>query len=634
MTEKLGLPNDAPTLALAGRPGAGKTSLWKAITARRGFCPERPGPTVDVEVGVYRLGGRRGALVDLPGCHDLGLGGGAASEREALSRDYLLARRADLVIVAVRATDLALDLCLVLGLIEAGYEVVVALTHVDLAKGRGLEVDAPGLSRRLGVPVVVTLARTGEGVDRLVKTAVAKAAERREAKVASGHLAAEPPRPAGSTPGGAPLAGTDVLAAQQRMAEARSLAAACLSGTPARFGRATLADKVDRVVTHRVWGLPVLLGVMWAVFKFTFDGGAPLTALLGAGLAAGRDALRGLLQAAGAGTLLTSFIVDGLATGIGSVLVFLPLVLLLFVALAALEESGYMARASCVTDRFMRAVGLEGRAFVPLALGFGCNVPAILASRLLESRRERMATILVSPLMSCSARLPIFTLFAGAFFGARQGLVVLSLYGVGVALAIVVARLITRRLPGSTPDLVLELPSYRWPSLRGTAHQAWAGGWAFVRKVGTSIAAGVAVMWVLARLPPGAAYAGPDSLLGRLGSWIAPVLAPAGLGNWETASALLFGLWGKEFVVATLGVVHGTSRAALPLVLQAHFTPLTAVSFMVLSLAYSPCLATIAAMRHETGSWKWPALAVGYGLVLGLGLAILVFQTGRLLGWG
>ena len=639
---KLVSPNPTVRIvALVGNPNSGKTTIFNALTGERRDTGNRPGVTVECVEGkalARRAPAPRVAaasalparglgreprdeiiVVDLPAAYDFD----GYSEDEAVARDYLLSGRAGAVLNVVDAMNLERNLYLTIRLLEAGLPLVVALNRIDQARALGLSPDSEALSLGLGgVPVVQTVALTGEGLE--------------EALAAAAGLADGQAGPAFRVDYGSELEAEGHLPAMaaKRFELAARLARGCLG--PARStvpGRRRATDLVDRVVTHRYGGVAILLAVMWAVFKFTFSVGTPLITLVSRLLSVAGRLVESLAETAGAPDLVRSFVVDGLMAGMGSVLVFLPLVFSLFLALAVLEETGYMARASCVSDRFMRALGLGGKAFIPLVLGFGCNVPAILAARTLENRRDRLATILVSPFMSCSGRLPVYTLFAGAFFGARQGLVVFSVYLLGVVMAAAMAKLVTARvMPGESADFLMELPSYRWPSWRGVLRQAWGQAWMFIRKAGTIIAAGVVVMWVLGSLPWGVAYASRDSLLGRLGAAVAVVLRPAGLGNWETGAALVFGFVAKEFVVAALGLVHGAGAQALPALLAAHFTPLTALSFMVLVLLYSPCLATVAAIRKETGSWKWPALAAGYSLVLGLGMATAVYQVGRVLG--
>jgi len=655
--EKLVAPNPsarssvAPTIALVGSPNSGKTTIYNALTGQWRDTGNRPGVTVECVEGRLRrrwteaagVSARDLVLVDLPGAYDLE----GYTEDEAVTRDFLLSGRASAVLNVVDAANLERSLYLTVGLLEAGLPVVVALNQVDQARAQGLRPDPEALSRALGgVPVVATVGLTGEGLDRALEAAARLAVQARSGSAGgrAGPVFRVDYGPELAT--AAPEARRLGMAAR-RFELAAQLARACLGGgaagevapaaaaataaAPAAVHSAT--DVIDRVVTHRYAGVAVLLGVMAAVFKFTFAVGTPLTDLVSELLASVGRITASVLEAAGLPGVLRSFLVDGLLAGVGSVLVFVPLVFSLFFALAVLEETGYLARASCVTDRFMRALGLGGKAFIPLVLGFGCNVPAILAARTLENRRDRLVTILVTPFMSCSGRLPLYTLFAGAFFGARQGLVVFGVYLLGVLMAVLMARLVTARLlPGESPDLIVELPAYRWPSWRNVLRGAWWRTLQFIRKAGTIIAAGVAVMWVLASLPWGVTYAGRESLLGRLGSVVAVALRPAGLGDWETGAALVFGFAAKEFAVAALGLVHGAGEKALPALLAAHFTPLTALSFLVLTLLYTPCLATVAVIRKETGSWKWPALAVGASLLLGLTTAAAVYQVGRALG--
>lgn len=291
-----------------------------------------------------------------------------------------------------------------------------------------------------------------------------------------------------------------------------------------------------------------------------------------------------------------------------------------------------MARAAFVMDKFMHLLGLHGKSFIPMIVGFGCNVPAIMATRVLESRKDRILTILVDPLISCSARLPIYVLFAGAFFQKQQGLVVFTLYLLGIVLAVVVARLFKRIFfREEIAPLIMELPPYHPPTLRSLLLHTWLRTWLFVRKAGTVIAPASVVIWLLGTLPWGVKYASSSSLLGRLGGLVAPVLAPAGFGYWWAAVALLAGVVAKELVVGTMAAIHGTGPQGVVQVLRQSFTPVSAYAFMVMSLVYIPCVATIAAIRRET-NWRWTALAVGYTLLLGWSLAVAIYQIGSRLG--
>lgn len=397
--------------------------------------------------------------------------------------------------------------------------------------------------------------------------------------------------------------------------------------------RLSTTDKIDRIITNRYLGIPIFLLAMWAVFQFTFKAGAPLTGWMESFF----EWLGGLtgtwLAGFGASKLLLSLAVDGVIGGVGSVLIFVPNIFLLFFAISLLEDSGYMARAAYIMDRFMHSLGLHGKSFIPLLIGFGCNVPAVMATRTLENKRDRLITILINPLMSCSARLPVYVLFAGAFFSAYQSLVIFSLYILGLVLAILMGVVFKRFLfTGETSHFVMELPPYRVPTLKSTFIHMWERGSSFIRKAGTIIFAAVILIWALSNLPAGVDYASQESMLGRIGSFIAPIFKPAGFGSWEASVALAFGILAKEVVVGTLGVIYGVEEAGLTEAIAQNWTPLSAYAFMVMTLIYIPCIATVGAIKRETNSWGWTAFAVGYSLVFGWVLAVLVYQIGRLLG--
>jgi ferrous iron transport protein B len=394
--------------------------------------------------------------------------------------------------------------------------------------------------------------------------------------------------------------------------------------------RLDISDRIDRILVNRYLGIPIFLGMMWLVFQSVFTLGGPLSD--------GIEAMIGWLgesASAGIGSLggskwLSSLVSDGIISGVGSVLVFLPNILLLFLAIAILEASGYMARAAFVMDRFMHALGLHGKSFIPMLMGFGCNIPGIMAARTMESEKDRILTILVSPLMSCSGRLPIYTLFAGAFFAENQGWVVFSLYLLGIILAIIVARIFKGLFFGAeVSPLIMELPPYRMPTVKGVLIHMWERGSLFLKKAGTIIFAGVVLIWLLASLPLGVEYASQESLIGQIGSLFAPLLKPAGFGFWQAGVALLFGILAKEVVVGTFGTLYGVEEAGLTHVIQGVFDPLSAYAFMVMSLIYIPCIAAIATIKRET-NWRWTFIAVGYSLILGWLLAVGIYQAGRM----
>jgi len=391
-----------------------------------------------------------------------------------------------------------------------------------------------------------------------------------------------------------------------------------------------ISDRIDRILINRYLGIPIFLGMMWLVFQLVFTLGGPLADWIDALMGwLGESASDGIEKIGGA-KWFSSLISDGIIGGVGSVLVFLPNIMLLFLAIAILEASGYMARAAFVMDRFMHALGLHGKSFIPMLIGFGCNIPGIMATRTLESEKDRILTILVNPLMSCSARLPIYTLFAGAFFAKHQGWIVFSLYLLGIILAILIARIFKGLFfAGEVAPLIMELPPYRLPTLKGIIIHMWERSSLFLRKAGTIIFAGVVFIWLLASLPLGVEYASQESLIGRLGSFFTPLLKPAGFGFWQAGVALLFGILAKEVVVGTFGTLYGVEEAGLTSVIQGVFNPLSAYAFMVMSLVYIPCIAAIATIKRET-NWRWTFLAIGYSLILGWLLAVGIYQAGKI----
>ena len=382
--------------------------------------------------------------------------------------------------------------------------------------------------------------------------------------------------------------------------------------------RITLSDQIDKVVLNRWLGIPIFLAILYGMFQFTFAVSVPLMGWI--------DRLFGWLAGFAEGispAWLSSLIADGIIGGVGSVLVFVPVIFLLYIALSILEDSGYLARAAFVMDRLMHKIGLHGRSFVPLMLGFGCNVPAIMATRTIENPKDRLVTILVNPLMSCGARLPIYALFAAAFFTAYQGLVVFSMYAIGITLAIIMAWIFRSRLvKGESGHFVMELPPYRLPTITGVITHMWERGRVFLIRAGTIIFGIVVFIWLLD-------YVGALEPIGRT---IAPIFSPAGFGQWQAAVTLMFGILAKEVVVGTFGALFAVEGGILgeAIATQLGWTPLIAYAFMAMCLIYVPCMATIAIVKRETNSWKWTGFLIGYTLVLGWLVATLIYQIGRL----
>ncbi len=391
---------------------------------------------------------------------------------------------------------------------------------------------------------------------------------------------------------------------------------------------ATTSDKIDRVLVHRVWGIPIFLGIMYGVFQFVFNAAAPLADLIRLGFGRLAEMAAGV-SPAWWGSLLS----DGIIGGVGSVLSFVPNIFFLFIAISILEDCGYLARAAFVMDRAMHRIGLHGRSFIPLILGFGCTIPAVMACRTIENPKDRITTILVSPFIACGARLPIFVLLAGAFFPARAGLVVFAMYGIGIGVAIITALIFRKTLfRGPSGHFVMELPPYRLPTFTGVAVHMWERGRHFLKRAGTIIFAVVVLVWVLASLPWGVDYAGETSVLGHLGNAIAPVFIPCGFGQWPAAASLVFGFLAKETVVGSLGAIFTAEEGVLgsALIAQLGWTPLIAFAFMAFSLLYVPCVAAIGTIKGETNSWKWPWFSIVYSTGVAWIAATLIYQIGRL----
>ncbi|MGN6330079.1 MAG: ferrous iron transport protein B [Motilibacteraceae bacterium] len=639
-------PAGAPVVALVGAPNAGKSTLFNALTGARRTMGNWPGTTVEVGRGAWRVpcgcdqecgcGPQAVALVDLPGAYSLD----PVSPDEELTRQLLLevpaTDRPDVVVAVVDAAHLARSLYLVAQLRETDMRMVLAVTMTDLAARRGTRFDAGALAAAAGVPVVELDPRHRHGVDDLAGAVVA-------ARTAPAPLqrvvTADGPEP------------DDLDLADERFAWIESLVAACTSEGDAP--RRSWSDRVDRWAVSPVVGPLLFLAVMWLVFQATTTVAAPLQDALDRFVAGPVSSLFGaVFDAVGlGGSFVRGFVVDGLVAGVGMLLTFLPLMAVMFLLLALLEDSGYMARAAVVTDRLMRTIGLPGRAFLPLVVGFGCNVPAISATRVLPDARQRVMTALLVPFTSCSARLTVYVLVATTFFPQHAGLVVFAMYVVSIVLVVLVGlamRSTLWRTMGADP-LVLDLPPYQRPAPRLLAVVTWVRVKGFLRTASGIIVATVAVVWVLQSVPvTGQAQFGKvpvaDSAYAATAKVIAPVFDPAGFGEWRTSSALVVGFVAKEAVITSWAQTYAVAEPAsahqpghLGTELEADFErssgghPIPAVlAFLVFLLAYTPCVATLAAQRREIGL-RWTVFGVGVQLTVAWTLATLVFQLGRLL---
>ena len=622
-------PAGAPIIALVGSPNSGKSTLFNALTGAKAQTGNWPGTTVEVSRGAWKLGESTADLIDFPGTYSLD----PLSPDEALTRAMLIDcpadERPDAVVVVVDASAVARGLNVALQLAEQPYRLIIALTKTDVALNQGQEVDPAALAEATSIPVVVVDGRRREGVEKL-----------REAVVES--LASVPVQLREDT------------GLEARFAELDAAAKAAVSevehATP-------ISHRLDAVALHPVAGPLLFLAVMWLVFQITTTVAAPLQDGLEA-LVSGplSDWARAGLAAIGLGhPLITGLLVDGLIGGVGMVLTFAPLMALMFLCLAVLEDSGYMARAAVVTDRLMRAIGLPGKAFIPIVVGFGCNVPAISATRVLGSPRHRIMTALLIPFTSCSARLVVFVMLSATFFPEHAGSVVFIMYVISIALLVLVGLALRKTLWRAVPEeaLVIDLPTYQLPTVRLALSVMWTRLKGFLQTAGGIIVSTVVVVWLLMAIPVGAAaqdssWGEPptpeDSAYGAVAHAIAPAFAPAGFDSWSLTGPLVTGFVAKEALISTWAQTYAVedvtdasaeeqSHSALSDHVRADFEqasgghPLAAVwAYMLFLLAYTPCVATIAAQRREIG-WRWTLFGFGIQLATAWVLAVAAFQV-------
>jgi len=682
-----------PTIALAGNPNSGKTTLFNQLTGAHQHVGNYPGVTVVIKEGFCRRGAEDIRVVDLPGIYSLT----SYSPEEQVTRRFLLDDQPDVVVDVVDTSNLERNLYLAVQCMELGLPMVLAFNMSDVARARGLEFNLQRLSALFGVPIVPTSGPKGEGVPELLTAALAVARRERPcapAEVRYGRDVEESlerlqrPISSGGTPGSLARARWQAVKLLENDADVwkafpdpelralvdreRALIAERCGDTPEiiiadrRYGfisgacsecvrltveeRHNRSDRLDALLIHRIWGLPIFLLLMYAVFFIVFKAGGPPTEWLDHLFATLKDLARGGVPGGGS-VLWRSLLADGILGGVGGVLMFLPNILLLFTAIAVLEDTGYMARAAFIMDRLMHKLGLHGQSFIPLLLGFGCSVPAIMATRTLESRRDRLTTMLIVPLMSCGARFPIYALIIPAFFPAAwQAPILWLIYLLGIALGVLCARILRHTLfRGETTHFVMELPPYRRPTLKGLARHAWDNARHFLHKAGTVVLVFSLVLWALASFPraprpAGAAgdrtAAAPElaqSCAGRIGHALEPVLRPMGF-DWRIGTAMLGAFAAKEIFVAQMGVVFSVGHAdessePLRARLRELYTPLNGLCIMLFMLIGLPCMATVAVTRSESGAWKWAALQFGLLTSLAYLITTLVYQLGRLAGF-
>ena len=667
-------------VGLAGNPNVGKTTVFNQLTGMRQHVGNWPGKTVERAEGSFKHGSYEYDIVDLPGNYALS----AHSMEEIVSRDFIVDDDSDVIINVVDAANLERNLYLTVQMMELGANLVMALNMNDFAKKKDHIIDIKLMSELLGFPVVEVNAKTKDGFDKLLTT-VEKASKNpidSSAKLSYGdelkeHLAdlqalIEQDKNLLDVPSiwtAIKLLEKDSIViekvqqssmsskimmevdkvskhlidvfdegAEEVIANARY---AFISGLMAesvkkpQVEKETTTDKIDKIITNRLLAPFIFLGIMFLMFHLTYTISAPFQGMIDDGFIMLADFVAGYIS----NEYLRSFVCNGIIGGVGGVLVFLPIIILMFLFLSILEDCGYLARAAFTLDIIMhKLVGLHGKAFIPMILGFGCGVPAIMATRTMENESDRLLAMMLVPFMSCTARAPIYAIFVAAFFTQYQSVMVTLMYVIGVVVALIVAAILKRTLfKGMSAPFVMELPTYKIPSLKGVLLHTWEKVKGFLRKAGTIILVCSIVLWILSSFPLGVEYGSEQSVLGMLGNVIAPIFAPLGFGFWQAAVAIIAGLAAKEVVVSTFGTLSGMEEDdedGITSLVHDTFTPLSAFSFMVFTLLYFPCFSIICSIIQETNGFKWPVILCPITLVTAYIVSFLVFQIRGLAGFG
>ncbi|MEH6951314.1 ferrous iron transporter B [Nitrobacter sp. NHB1] len=616
-------------IALVGTPNSGKTALFNALTGSRQKVANYAGVTVERKSGVLQTAsGHRVNLIDLPGTYSLR----GRSPDEDITRDVILGKFAsesppDFLLCVADATNLRVAMRLVIELKRVHRPMLLVLNMIDIARRRGVDIDLDKLSAELGVPVVTSTAVRRGGIDDLLRRIDDVAGKPTEAIVASEW----------TTP-----AVSDLRTAQR---EADRVIRASVS-EPAKPD--TWTTRVDAVLLHPVWGMIALLLLLFVMFQAVFAWAEPAMELITRGF----DALGALSAIVLPEGLLQSFVQNGVLSGVGSVIVFLPQILVLFLFILLLEDLGYMARAAFLMDRIMGGAGLHGRAFIPLLSSFACAIPGIMATRVIDNKRDRLTTIMVAPLMTCSARIPVYTLIIAAFVPNRpvfgilglQGLVMFGLYATGIFSALAVSFVANRFFwrDSATPPFMLELPDYKLPQLRSVLMNLYQRAMAFLKRAGTTIFSMMVLIWFLAsfpRPPMGATEPAIDfSLAAMIGRWIEPLLAPIGF-NWQISVALIPGMAAREVAVASLGTVYaieGGKEATDQVghMLAGQWSLATALAFLAWYVFAPQCASTLAVIKRETGGWRWVLITFFYMLAMAYLAAFVTYRIALALGWG
>ncbi len=654
----------SPVIALAGQPNVGKSTIFNWLTGLNQHVGNWPGKTIEQKIGTFTHNGRQYTVVDLPGTYSLT----ANSEEERITRDYILRERPDVVVAVADAAVLERSLYLLTELIALPVPIILVLNMMDVAEHEGIQIEPKVLQAALGIPVVPMSATHGVGMDRLLSTIEATVDGRIPYTPSRPHISPEhqevaeklkaivaPILPDLYPPDWVALKllegdGEMIALVRERLSPEQWKAVDALlyrhedavldiasaryawiermiraAVTRPRVGQVSFTGRLDNVLTHPLWGMLILLAVLGGVFWLTYTIGAPLQGWMGDWAQKLADLSR--QQLAAAPPWLTALIADGLIGGVGLVITFLPILIIFFAVMAVLEDTGYMARIAYLTDRFMHAMGLHGKSFIPLLLGFGCNVPAVLGTRIIETKRARLLTILLAPLVPCTARMAVITVLTPLFFHSYAPLIAWGLVTMNVIVLALLGILLHRLLfHGEQASFIMELPLYHLPNLRTIGLYVWQNLLAFLQKAGSTILLVSLLVWALAYFPGGVQS---ESYLVAFGHALEPLGRLMGL-SWQALTALLTSFVAKENTIATLGILYGSDLAAA---LPHSLSPASALAFLVVQMLFVPCAATVAVIRQEAGN-RWALFSVALLLFISVLAGILVYQLGAVLGLG
>jgi len=562
-------------IALAGNPNSGKTSLLNSLAGLKLHVGNWPGKTVEKKEAIINFSGQNLKIIDLPGIYSLL----PFSEEEEIARDFIFKNNPDIIVQVIDVNSLEKSLFLLFEFLALEKKVILAFNFNKEAEANGVKMDVKNLEKILGVPIIKIEANTGVNKEALLKEIIKVSKNKFEQ----------------------PAYLKNILNKNKTISHGRAIKFIWEKIQPFYFNpnKNEKSKKIDNFVLNKFTAFPIFFASMYLLFKLTFIISDPIT--LGV-----NRAISWLIKITDSyfSGWLASFLAQGILGGLGSVLAFVPLIFVLFSLIAIIEDSGYLARIIILLDELFAKLGVSGRFFIPIILGFGCNVPAILATRTIKNKREKMIAIFVNPFISCSARLAVYVLLATIFFPKKAIYVIMFLYFLGIITTLGATLILSKLIPNKKEDvLIIELPPYRRPTFKNVFNRAWWQTSLFIKKAGTIIFLSIIAVWLLANLPPGTHYGSVDSWLGKIGQWIAPVFKPLGFGNWIFAVALIFGLVAKEAIIGSLGTLTNADNAGLLTTLPHLISPLGALSFLVFVSLYMPCLATIGTIKSETNKW-------------------------------